>query len=722
MRPASTYRGYHVVAPDSLVDVTVEQLHRGAVPGQRPAAHLVPVEGRPAPEAAAALLLRGEHALYVTGRLTESREQFRAAYLAAESAGQPQDMARAALGLGGIWLAEHRSAAAAADVQMRQQRALQRIGRDTILGRRLTVRLAAESDYRCGEHAAVTAATRAVADDDPVGRAEAISLTHHCLLGPDHVHRRLELAAALLGTAARTGRRFDVLMGLYWRTVDLFHAADPHADRSLTELRAALDESGHLALRYATSALNVTLALRAGAFDRAERLADECAELGAEAGDQDVTGWHGAQLAAIRWYQGRIGELLPALAETVDSPTLSEVDDAYAAGLAVAAAAAGDLRRAEHALARLGPRLSTLARSSSWLVALAGTVEVADAVGERDIAATAYDLLLPFADLPMMASLAIACFGSTQHALGVASLTLGQADRAVAHLRTAVQANEALGHWPAAVLSRHRLTQALLDRNGPDDATAATDLAGRVQSDAVRLGMVLRGMKRRAATATGRPPLRVRRVGSRWLLTAGSLSARVDDAVGMRYLALLIGRPGVDVAATELVAVASGADPGSASAPGCTSPLGGVDAGGDGVPRARLVGEVAVRLRRGGDGALAAGPVGSRQPVLDRAAAAAYRARLARLDDEVADAEADHDTSRAERHRDEKRWLLAELARSAGLGGRQRSFPDDAERARSAVTKAIRRAIDKVAAAEPSLGEPLRSGVRTGTFCRFDPA
>jgi hypothetical protein len=92
------------------------------------------------------------------------------------------------------------------------------------------------------------------------------------------------------------------------------------------------------------------------------------------------------------------------------------------------------------------------------------------------------------------------------------------------------------------------------------------------------------------------------------------------------------------------------------------------------------------------------------------------------LDDEIADAEADHDLTRAERRRDEKRWLLAELTRAAGLGGRPRVFADDAERARSAVTKAIRRAIDKVAAVEPALGELLLSQVHTGACCRFDPA
>jgi hypothetical protein len=32
------------------------------------------------------------------------------------------------------------------------------------------------------------------------------------------------------------------------------------------------------------------------------------------AGDVDATSWHGAQLVAIRWYQGHPGELLPMLA------------------------------------------------------------------------------------------------------------------------------------------------------------------------------------------------------------------------------------------------------------------------------------------------------------------------------------------------------------------------------------------------------------------------
>ena len=56
-----------------------------------------------------------------------------------------------------------------------------------------------------------------------------------------------------------------------------------------------------------------------------------------------------------------------------------------------------------------------------------GVVEAAHLLGDAD-SARAYDLLLPYADRPMAASLAITCFGSVHQALGVASLTSGHVD------------------------------------------------------------------------------------------------------------------------------------------------------------------------------------------------------------------------------------------------------------------------------------------------------
>ena len=66
-----------------------------------------------------------------------------------------------------------------------------------------------------------------------------------------------------------------------------------------------------------------------------------------------------------------------------------------------------------------------------------------------------------------MASLAITCFGSAHHYLGVAALTDDKFDIAVRHLDAAVAANEALLHGPAAEASRLRLAESGERRSVP---------------------------------------------------------------------------------------------------------------------------------------------------------------------------------------------------------------------------------------------------------------
>ncbi|MEV5712246.1 AfsR/SARP family transcriptional regulator [Amycolatopsis mediterranei] len=420
-------------------------------------------------------LTAGEHALLEDGDLRTSREHFETAYVRAERAGDVTALARAALGLGGVWVHEHRTAVAAASLLTRLRHALVQVDPDSTLGHRLQARLAAELDYEAGTHDRVLeAAGRTRAAGDPVAHAEALSVAHHCLLGPDHTRLRHALATELVGVSGRSGRRTDLVMGVLWDTVDLFLAGDPHAERRLGELDDLLAERKHLAAGFVADALKVMLAIRAGRFRDAEAGAQACAEVGQAAGDFDALGWYGAQLVAIRWFQGRLGELVPVLDGLMHSPTLSPIDNSYYAALAVAAASAGDRRTAAGALARLcGEDLGALPRSSTWLTSLCGAAETAYLLDDRATAARIHELLAPFAQLPAMASLGIACFGSVHHPLGTTALTAGDPDRAVTHLRAAVRHNLALAHWPAVVFSRRRHAEALLRRGGPGDPAAA---------------------------------------------------------------------------------------------------------------------------------------------------------------------------------------------------------------------------------------------------------
>jgi hypothetical protein len=253
----------------------------------------------------------GDRALHTEGDLHASRRNFERAYQLALAAGDVHAMALAALGLAGLWVSERRTVSGAAQLEARLQQVLSLLEAPTPLALRVRARLAAEADYSHGEHAAIMAVLgeiRAGPDPDPVLMAEALSLAHHCLLGPDQVRLRRELAAELIKTSFRTERRGDLLMGLLWRTVDSFADGDPHAERLLGELRDHLAERDHLAIAFVVSAIDVMLAIRAGRFDEAEALVASCAKTGAAAGDIDNEWWPGAQLVTVRWYQGRLTE------------------------------------------------------------------------------------------------------------------------------------------------------------------------------------------------------------------------------------------------------------------------------------------------------------------------------------------------------------------------------------------------------------------------------
>src|SRR5205085_2579749 len=106
-------------------------------------------------------------------------------------------------------------------------------------------------------------------------------------------------------------------------------------------------------------------------------------------------------------------------------------------------------------------------------------------------------------------------------------------------------------------------------------------------------------------------------------------------------------------------------------------------------------------------------------PILDVRAKAAYRRRLQELAEELKEAEAWADLERAARARAEIDALTEQLAGAVGLNGHDRTTASTAERARVNVTKAVRRAIRRIAECDPVLGDHLDRSVRTGTFFSY---
>jgi hypothetical protein len=183
-----------------------------------------------------------------------------------------------------------------------------------------------------------------------------------------------------------------------------------------------------------------------------------------------------------------------------------------------------------------------------------------------------------------------------------------------------------------------------------------------------------------------------RREGEYWTIRYEGSVARLRDSKGLDYLARLLSDPGREFHAVDLAAGSPAARPGPSG------------------ERARAGGELRVRPDPGDAGEL-----------LDARAKAAYKARLNELEAELEEADRFNDAGRAARAGAERDFLLDELARAVGLGGRDRQAASHAERARLNVTRAIRAAMANLARANPSLGRHLSATVRTGRYCSYIP-
>jgi hypothetical protein len=179
-----------------------------------------------------------------------------------------------------------------------------------------------------------------------------------------------------------------------------------------------------------------------------------------------------------------------------------------------------------------------------------------------------------------------------------------------------------------------------------------------------------------------------RREGDYWSVIFDGQTVRVRDLKGMRYLARLLADPGREYHVLDLVAAETGSG-------------------------AQVDSSQAANLPRS-----AFGDAGA---ILDARAKDAYRRRLAEIEDDIDQARALGDAERAAQADAERDFLVRELARAFGLGGRDRRAASASERARASVTRAIRQAMARIGEHHPQLGEHLRRTIRTGTYCGYHP-
>ncbi|MER5453821.1 AAA family ATPase [Micromonospora sp. NPDC002389] len=532
---------------------------------------------------------------------------------------------------------------------------------------------------------ATEALARRVHDDDAL--AFSLWARHDATWGPGTAADRVAITAEIREVARRGGDRETELWATSLRWVALLELGDPRYQDELTAFVTAARQTGRPRHQMAAAIDDgITSAFR-GDFAEADACYFELGDLDEwEHADHSFLGHH------LRWSYLMLRGGFDAADDLVDG--LADGEHPHRTLLrGITAAERGDHRTATRITAELDAAGATFTGPVAplWL-----RLRAQATVADPGRCAEARQALLPYQGQWLVSLFGCDLSGPVDHWLGVVDAADRRWDDAVTRFTAARDAADRMGARPWALFARVALADALVARGRPGDAATAAAIRATARDEArdLDLPQVLARLAedspagRSAPAPTGTPTgpeatppaleYEFRRDGAVWRLTYQGVTVHLPDAKGLHDLRLLLGRPGVDVPAVELLDPAAGP-------------------------------ELVAARRMGGD------------EVLDEEARNRYRRHLTRLDDEIDRAASRGDESKVAVLDAERGALIAQLRSAAGLAGRTRRLGDEAERARKTVTARIRDTLRRLDERHPPLAGHLRETVSTGAACRYLP-
>lgn len=181
-----------------------------------------------------------------------------------------------------------------------------------------------------------------------------------------------------------------------------------------------------------------------------------------------------------------------------------------------------------------------------------------------------------------------------------------------------------------------------------------------------------------------------RKEGEKWVVCFDGQTCYLDNSVGLAYIALLLRYPASFLSAQQVYSIVRGL-------------------AGD-------VKECEITLQ-----GLTISDRDSEDEIVDKRAAEQFRTKLEKLKEELEFAEKSGDVEREASVQYEIDKIGSTVSASIGLKGRGRKFNSQANRARVSVTKAINTSLDTISQYCPPCGDFLKTSIKTGHFCSYNP-
>lgn len=431
-------------------------------------------------------------ALNSSGDIATAKERFREAVELAARSGNGERLARAALGLGDLWIEvgvvseELLSALESALLAMENQT-------DHPLRTRALARLAMELSFTPMSDRRETASKEAVASARGLGSAETLSYAliarRHAIWGPDSLDERLAVSEEATMLAAQASNVGMMLRARAMRLIDRMEIGEiDDLDEEIDRFDATAREFRVPIYEYVTTLLRAVRGLMRGEFAEAEQhvagifaFAERSKRLSAL-----QAGW--SLNIALRREQGNLGDV-----ESVQR-SLADRYDALPGFVSALALIYREMERPDDArevFERLAvDDFASLPRDPSYVLAIACLAEVCAYLRDEARADILYRLLEPFAERNVVLGYTtpVTFHGSVRYFLGMLDRTLHRYDAAVSHLEGALLMNTKAGP-PIAAKTQYQLARVLMMRDAPGDAEAARAHLTAASDAAVRLGM-----------------------------------------------------------------------------------------------------------------------------------------------------------------------------------------------------------------------------------------
>jgi class 3 adenylate cyclase/tetratricopeptide (TPR) repeat protein len=320
---------------------------------------------------------------------------------------------------------------------------------------------------------------------DPDTLAHVLVSRYYATAGPDSLGERLANTEELLALVERLPDPVTKARAWWLRCrAALESGAVEEAYRCLDEAERLSTELAQPGLRWITAWARVSAPLLAGRLDEAEQLANAALALGRAAGERDASVFFAVQQFAIRFEQGRLGELETSLAgQAASLPGLPMLQ----LMLALLYVELDRDQEARSTLARFSGGFPGLARDILAMRSLTLGASVAAHLGDSGVAEMLSNLLTPYAD--QLVVMVGTVNGSVTHYLGMLATTLGRFDEAQARFATAAATHERIEAAPWLARTRLEWARMLLSRHQPGDAERAGELLGQVMATARDLGL-----------------------------------------------------------------------------------------------------------------------------------------------------------------------------------------------------------------------------------------